>query len=116
MIYFWEEQYLLAVGGGQSYLPLHQFFTKLDQLWQLTLDGKAEDLQHQLDIGVIGPKTTGLDFEWALVVDEVDHILEGLGVCFVEQKPLVLRVEQLGTEIRAGNGKEEPVTTKLLPG
>ena len=111
----WEEQYLLAVDGGQSYLFFHQFFTKLDQLRQPTLDSKAEHLQHQLDIGEIGPKATGLDFEGALVGDEVNHILEGLGVGFVEEEPLVLRIAQSGTEIWAGNGKEEPVTPKLLP-
>ena len=56
-----------------------------------------------------------MDFEGALVVDEVDHILEGLGVGFVEEKPLVLGIAQLGAEIWAGNGQEEPVTSKLLP-
>ena len=112
---FKEEQYLLAVGSGQRYLFLHQFFTKLDQLRQPTLDSKAQHLQHQFDIREIGPKATGLDFEGALVVDEVDHVLESLGVGFVEEKPLVLRIAQLGAEIWAGNGQEEPVTSKLLP-
>ena len=108
-------EYLLAVGSGQCYLFLHQFFTKLDQLRQPKLNSQAEHLQHQLDIGEVGPKATGLDFEGPLVVDEVNHILEGLGVGFVEEEPLVLRIAQSVAEIWAGNGKEEPVTPKLLP-
>ena len=56
-----------------------------------------------------------MDFEGALVVDEVDHILEGLGVRVIEEEPLVQRIAQSGVEVRAGNGKKEPVTTKLLP-
>ena len=56
-----------------------------------------------------------MDFEGALVGDEVNHILEGLGVGFVEEEPLVQRIAQSGAEVRAGNGKKEPVTTKLLP-
>ena len=81
----------------------------------MTLDGKAKHLQHKLDIRKTRPKATGLDFEGALVVDEVDNILEGLGVRVIEEEPLVQRIAQSGAEVRAGNGKKEPVTTKLLP-
>ena len=42
--------YLLTVGTGQRYLLLHNFFTELDQLGQLKLDGQAQHFQHQLDI------------------------------------------------------------------
>ena len=56
-----------------------------------------------------------MDFEGALVVDEVNHILESLGVGFVEQEPLVLKIAQSGAEVWAGNGKEKTVTPKLLP-
>ena len=81
----------------------------------MTLDGKAKHLQHKLDIRKSRPKATGSDFEGTLVVDEVDHILEGLGVRVIEEEPLVQRIAQSGAEVRAGNGKKEPVTTKLLP-
>ena len=57
-----------------------------------------------------------MDFEGALVVDEVDHLLESLRVCVIEEEPLVLRVAKSGAEVWAGDGKKEPVTTKLLPG
>ena len=50
------------------------------------------------------------------MVDEVDHLLESLRVCVIEEEPLVFRVAKSGAEVWAGDGKKEPVTTKLLPG
>ena len=50
------------------------------------------------------------------MVDEVDHLLESLRVGVVEEEPLDLRFAQLGAEVWAGNGKEESVAAKFLPG
>ena len=57
-----------------------------------------------------------MDFEGALVVDEVDHLLESLGVGVLEEEPLDPWFAQLGAEVWAGDGKEESVAAKFLPG
>ena len=60
-------------------------------------------------------KNVPFHFERALVVDEVDYLLEGLRVRVVEEDPLFLTSLQQGVEIRAGDGEEKPVTPKFLP-
>ena len=107
--------YLLTIGTGQCYLLLHHFFTEFDQLGQAKLDGQAENLQHQLDERETWPKATILDFEAALVVDEVNHLLESLGVGVIKEEPLDPWFAQLGAEVWAGDRKEESVASKLLP-
>ena len=52
----------------------------------------------------------------ALVVDEIDHPLECFRVSLVEEDPLGLRVAQPGAEVCAGDGHEEAVARKFLPG
>ena len=56
-----------------------------------------------------------MDFEAALVVDEVNHLLESLGVGVIKEEPLDPWFAQLGAEVWAGNRKEESVAPKLLP-
>ena len=57
-----------------------------------------------------------MDFEAALVVDEVNHLLESLGVGVIKEEPLDPWFAQLGAEVWAGDRKEESVAPKLLPG
>ena len=56
-----------------------------------------------------------MDFEAALVVDEVNHLLESLGVGVIKEEPLDPWFAQLGAEVWAGDRKEESMAPKLLP-
>ena len=68
---------------------VHHLLTKLDQLGKLELVRQAEHFKYQLDAGETRAKAAVVHFEGPLVVDEVDHLLEGLWVDVVEHHPLV---------------------------
>ena len=73
----------------QGHPLVHHLLTKLDQLGKLELDRQAEHFKHQLDAGETRAKAAVVHFEGPFVVDEVDHLLEGLWVDVVEYHPLV---------------------------
>ena len=81
--------HLETINIGQGHPLVHHLLTKLDQLGKLELDRQAEHFKNQFDAGETRAKAAVVHFEGPLVVDEVDHLLEGLWVDVVEHHPLV---------------------------